>query len=120
MNEDDSALEPAVLLRGDRCAMPPWKDVVGLSRLVVPTRGEYSVQHLRSLIFVGDLFRCGRNVCGQAALQVDRELGIGVHVRQPVTFGSRLTRDVVAPVEVMEDDLNPVISSAQRVLDCFI
>ncbi len=108
--------------------------MVGLSRLVVPTLGEYSIQHPRSLILVGDLLGRGRNVGGQAALQVDRELGIGVHVRQPVPFESRLTRDVVAPVEVMEDDLNPVISSAPRsdrrdiddaaavksVLDCFI
>ena len=93
---------------------PPGKDVFGLGRLVAPALGEDSVQHLRSLILVGDLFRLGRDVCGQAALEMDRELGIDFHVRQPVTSAAGLTRDVVAPVQVMEVDLDPVLRSAPR------
>ena len=67
-----------------------------------------------SRAWTGDLACAGRHVGAQPALEVDRELGIGVHVRQPVAFVARVTRDEVTPVKMMEDNLDPMMFSALR------
>lgn len=81
--------------------------MIGFGNGISPRLDKDSIQDRRPLLIVGDLCRPGDQVHGLASLQMNREFRIRTHVRQPVTFATGLTGDVVAITENDEIDLDP-------------